>query len=707
MENTKVRIFIASAGELKEEREKCILLLNQLNKSHSHLNLEPIEWEYDITVGSQPGFDSIQDAINPALLKSDVIVFLFYSRIGENTLKEFELATKENKKLFVFFKKGFSPEEEQIENYGKLFNFKKRLNNTVLKRDYLQLVEFEKHLLTDLGLFLAQQYPVSFPTISENNTISSTVSKLVQILAEKEELIKKLEQQGNILSQKSFDDEVNQLKDEVNFLKNELSHNEEVQRQQAIEKEELKQQLAIQQDRDELKAKALLEIEKGNYSNAEVHLKESAAASISETAATFYELAKIKKLQFEYQAAFDYYELAAKIDRQNHLYLLGAGSTANDLGYFDKAISYFERVLNIGIAEDEIAADCYENLGVSYIAKGEYQKAIELYEKALKINIEKSGAVTKKTSLLYTRLGEANNLLAKYDNAIGFIEKAMQLNQEVFKGESEFDANNYNELGVANYFRGYYQKAISFYTRALEISKKFHQNGCPDDDAYLNNMGRAYQEMGYLDEAIQYYEKAILSNKKFRGDANSNITTNYSNLGYANARKGEYENALGFYNMAFEINKKFYGEEHPNIATDFSCFAQVYNAKAEYEKALGFYEKALAIDRKFYGEEHPNIATDYSLLAEVYKNKAEYDNALKFYQKALDIDRKFYGNEHPNIAINTTNIGAVYYEIQEYAKALQFFEKAITVFQNFLPPEHADIQNAKDWIRITKEKLGN
>lgn len=57
-----IKIFIASAAELKEEREKCILLINQLNKSHKHLDLEGVEWEYDMVHGNFPEHEYIQDA---------------------------------------------------------------------------------------------------------------------------------------------------------------------------------------------------------------------------------------------------------------------------------------------------------------------------------------------------------------------------------------------------------------------------------------------------------------------------------------------------------------------------------------------------------------------------------------------------------------------------------------------------------------------
>ncbi len=59
-EKTTVKIFIASSAELKDEREKCVLLINQLNESHKHLHLKPVEWEYSMVHANYPGHKNIQ-----------------------------------------------------------------------------------------------------------------------------------------------------------------------------------------------------------------------------------------------------------------------------------------------------------------------------------------------------------------------------------------------------------------------------------------------------------------------------------------------------------------------------------------------------------------------------------------------------------------------------------------------------------------------
>ena len=81
-DNDTIQIFIASTGDLSDERKECILLINQLNDAHPHLHLKPFEWEYSIVHGSFPDYESIQDGINPHLKMSKVAVFIFYSRLG-------------------------------------------------------------------------------------------------------------------------------------------------------------------------------------------------------------------------------------------------------------------------------------------------------------------------------------------------------------------------------------------------------------------------------------------------------------------------------------------------------------------------------------------------------------------------------------------------------------------------------------------------
>jgi hypothetical protein len=157
-EFTKLKIFIASSNELKTERDKSILIVNELNKIHQHLFLEAVEYEYDLPSGNFPDHATIQKAINPLLLECQIAVFIFYSKIGGFTKEEFELVSGEKMKFFTYFRTGYSPVYETVDAYKELLIFKREIKD-VLYTDYESLAEFDMNLYKNLNLYLSQTYP--------------------------------------------------------------------------------------------------------------------------------------------------------------------------------------------------------------------------------------------------------------------------------------------------------------------------------------------------------------------------------------------------------------------------------------------------------------------------------------------------------------------------------------------------------------------
>ncbi|MEM7186451.1 MAG: hypothetical protein AAF466_07315 [Bacteroidota bacterium] len=187
----KVKIFIASSAEVKAERNECILHINQVNKSHKHLDLEAVEWEYDLPKGGYPDFETVQEAINPILEGCAISVFIFHSKLGTYTQQEFELVETIGMKHFVFFKAGFSPKnKKQIETYARLIDFKEGLNETVLYEEYLDTSKFGELLKDNLHLYLSRQFPVT--TAPQNVHLSDDIKTVLKILTEKQEEIDEL-----------------------------------------------------------------------------------------------------------------------------------------------------------------------------------------------------------------------------------------------------------------------------------------------------------------------------------------------------------------------------------------------------------------------------------------------------------------------------------------------------------------------------------
>ncbi len=176
-ERKTVKIFVASSGELAEERQCVSVLLDELNKQFNHLHLEPVMFELDMESGNYPGKTRIQDEINPLVDQSDIVIVLFYSRAGAFTKEEFERATASGKKIFLYRKKGFKSEDPtELEKYLDLMKMVQKIEDSSKMR-YLQfekVIDFNGLLYKDLDKYLRKQYPEESNKVAASNGSSYT-----------------------------------------------------------------------------------------------------------------------------------------------------------------------------------------------------------------------------------------------------------------------------------------------------------------------------------------------------------------------------------------------------------------------------------------------------------------------------------------------------------------------------------------------------
>lgn len=176
---TDIKIFIASSGELEAERKESGSVIIELNKIHLHLHLEPMLFEFDTSSGNVQFKERIQDGINPKLNESHIVVILFYSKAGEFTLEELELALKLDKKVFIYFKEGFAPKNgEEIKKYSKVIELKDKLDaeSVIRYQEYKTVKDYNGLLYKDLGKYLNETYPV--PVNNASETISTSHQRI-------------------------------------------------------------------------------------------------------------------------------------------------------------------------------------------------------------------------------------------------------------------------------------------------------------------------------------------------------------------------------------------------------------------------------------------------------------------------------------------------------------------------------------------------
>ncbi|CAF4190765.1 unnamed protein product, partial [Adineta steineri] len=346
-----------------------------------------------------------------------------------------------------------------------------------------------------------------------------------------------------------------------------------------------------------------------------------------------------------------------QMDNNSQLYQVELELTSDD----DQQL----RLLTDRIRDEAVDDSGWERLGSLLLKIGQFNKAEELYNVLLEQTSHED-----EQSHYHSQLGTVHCYKGNYEKAIWYYEKALEIHQKTLCSNHPYLIILYNNIGNVYDQMGEYSKAILYYNQALEICQNTLPLNHPDLTNLYNNIGSAYNNMGEYSEALSFYEISLEIQQETLPSNHPALATSYNNIGNVYYNMREYSKALSFYEKALEIYQKSLPSNHPDLATSYSNIAIMYRSMGKYSQALSFYEKALEIFQKTDPPNHPDLAILYNNIGLVYHNIEEYPKALSFHEKALDIFQKTLPSNHPSLATSYNSIGGVYNRMGEYSKAL-------------------------------------
>lgn len=265
----------------------------------------------------------------------------------------------------------------------------------------------------------------------------------------------------------------------------------------------------------------------------------------------------------------------------------------------------------------------YNYRGTAHISSGNYQAAINDFNKAIELNRFYADA--------YINRGLSNNYLGKYYMGISDLDKAIKLqpqNATAFlnRGNAYLNTGNYSKAmtdfdksieldpfePIAYYNRGIiyiksgnYSQALLNFNKAIELNPR-------GADIYCNR-GTAYMNSGDYASAISDYNKTI--------EINPVHFMAYLNLGIAHSKSGDYFKTLIYLNKAVELN--------PSYSIAYKHRGAIYMRLKRYEQAITDFHKVIGLE--------PDTADAYSNLGVAYKASGDLKKAIIYEKRAAEL----------------------------------------------------------------------
>jgi len=167
--------------------------------------------------------------------------------------------------------------------------------------------------------------------------------------------------------------------------------------------------------------------------------------------------------------------------------LSGIASTFLHEGELDKALSYYNETLS-SITNEKDKATIYNSIATIYFIKGDYQKAVEHLQKAIKI-AEKYGDY-QDASQMKLNLEGIYEVTRYYENAEKYLTDGLEGVKRA--GDEFWEAKGYSYSGALYRDKGDKETAREYYTRAYDVFKSI---GAEKDAQSVLNEIKALDEL--------------------------------------------------------------------------------------------------------------------------------------------------------------------------------------------------------------------
>ncbi len=340
-------------------------------------------------------------------------------------------------------------------------------------------------------------------------------------------------------------------------------------------------------------------------------------------------------------------------------------------------LDHAEERLSEGAFRDdpEIQAGLRNTLGMSYLALGRTQDAIEQLNAALTQRATALQADDPSLADDHFNLGRAYFNAGEYDSSARHLETALaMLTSRGAEGGLKAIETEYL-IGSIELHLGKPQEAEVRLERLLE---RLGEDGEPRlRILILDGLSMIEGQRRDAGKAVEFARQSIALQRATTGE-HPDLINPLTRLGNALVNDGKYHEAAEVYRESTGLARKFLGR-HPTLADCLSSELINLTRLGAYEEAYEAGVECVSILREYHGEEHIRTVTMLSNTAHALRKLGRLEEAAEIHRECIAIARQV--GRRISLAGGLAQYGQVLHELRQFDAAEASLRESVEIFR--------------------------
>ena len=293
-----------------------------------------------------------------------------------------------------------------------------------------------------------------------------------------------------------------------------------------------------------------------------------------------------------------------------------------------------------------------EELALTYGRKNQHKKEIELLEDVLlKEKARKEEFDDLKIRTTKRNIANAYSHGGEYQKAIDIYNKLIDTAHDELE-KASLKNNKSNSLSQLGKHKEAYRTIQEAYQTRKEILGEKHLITINT----LYNMANILANLHKYKDAIEMYDVAYMERKEKLGEENDDTLRTLSSKAITYFYAGKIDDALRILEEVYKVMSSKYKQEDLRVATVLNNLAKVYTAKEENEKALSIAEKVYDVRLNLLGPLNLETLTTASLLGNIYLKLGRKEEGKQILEDTLTKAKKAGYDSGQSFIVETNNL---------------------------------------------------